>query len=36
MASPRAITVVLTLIVGKVSPPATMHCTSQKTAVFIY
>ena len=30
MASPRAITVVLTLIVGKVSSPAAMHCTSQK------
>ena len=36
MASPRAITVVLTLILGKVSSSAPMHCTSQKTAVFMY
>lgn len=35
MASPRAITVVLTLILGKMSSLATMHCKSQKTAVFM-
>lgn len=35
MASPLAITVVLTVILSKVSSLATMHCTSQKTAVFM-
>lgn len=34
MASPLAITVVLTVILSKVSSSATMHCTSQKNRCF--